>query len=375
MKVGVTGQSGFIGSHLINYLKFKQSIEIIPFEKKYFESDKTFERFLLKCDVVVHLAGMNRGPDAEIYDINVRLAERLVTSLERISHKPHVIFSSSTHENKDAPYGRSKHDSRLILFNWARRNGAKFTGMIIPNVYGPFCKPFYNSVVASFCYQLTHGLEPEIHVDQSIGLLYIDELVQTIYEVIKNGHDAEKIHVPSTREIMVSELLSKLRYFKEKYFEEKIVPDLTDSFDLSLFNVFRSYIEHNYFPVPYNLKKDDRGHLFEVIRSLNQGQAFFSSTKSHIERGNHYHRRKLERFSIIKGKALIQMRRLGTDEIIEYTLNGDIPTYVDIPILYTHNLVNIGEEELLMLFWTSELFNPDDSDTYYEKVIAVRGSQ
>jgi UDP-2-acetamido-2,6-beta-L-arabino-hexul-4-ose reductase len=167
---------------------------------------------------------------------------------------------------------------------------------------------------------------------------------------------------------MVSELLSKLRRFKEQYLNEKVIPDLSDPFNLSLFNTFRSYIEPDYYPVQYDLKTDDRGTLFEAVRSLNQGQVFFSYTKPGIERGNHYHRRKLERFSIIKGKALVRLRRIGTEKIVEYTLNGDTPSYVDIPIHHTHNLINVGEEDLLILFWASELFNPDYADTYYEKV-------
>jgi len=314
---------------------------------------------------------MNRGPDKDIYNTNIMLAEKLVESLEQSNLNPHVIFSSSIHESKDTPYGKSKYESRLILCKWAKRNKAKFTGLIIPNVYGPFCKPFYNSVVATFCYQLTHDLEPEIHVDQSLELVYIDELLLSIYNVKKNGQEADEFPVKATKQIMVSELLSKLIHFKDHYINKKVIPRLEDPFDISLFNTFRSYIEPDYFPIPYDLKTDDRGNLFEVAKFLNQGQVFFSTTKPGIERGNHYHRRKFERFSIIKGKALIKLRRIGKDEIIEHVLDGDNPSYIDIPVLYTHNLVNIRDDELLMLFWTSELFNPEDPDTIYEKVEAT----
>lgn len=368
LNVGITGQSGFIGSHLQVYLRANENITLVPFQRRFFVLSQELDNFLQSCNVVVHLAGMNRGPDHEIYDTNVQLAEKLVSSLERTGHKPHVIYSSSTHEGRDSPYGESKRESRLIISKWAHKNNAKFTGLIIPNVYGPFCKPFYNSVVATFCHQLIYGLTPEIHEDQSIGLIYVNTLVQKIYEVMKNGLNADEMPIPATEEIMISELLPKLIHFKEKYLDEKIVPNLEDSFDLSLFNTLRSYIEPEYYPIHYNLKTDDRGQLFEIVKSLSQGQVFFSSTKPGIERGNHYHRRKMERFSIIKGKALVQMRRVGKDKVIEYILNGDNPSFVDIPILYTHNLVNTGEDELLMLFWTSELFKPDDPDTIYEKV-------
>jgi len=311
---------------------------------------------------------MNRGQDQEVLKINTGLAEKLVSSLEHTHHKPHVIISSTTHETRGTSYGESKKKARKIMSKWAQRSGAPFTGLIIPNVYGPFCKPFYNSVVATFCHQLTHGEEPKIIVDQPIGLLYVGELVQRIHEVIRSKQEADELPIPATREIKVSELLSKLTGFKETYLEEGVIPDLADPFDLSLFNTFRSYIDPSHYPVPYKLNTDERGALFEVVRSLNQGQAFYSSTKPSVERGNHYHRRKVERFSIIKGKALVQMRRIGSEEIVKYKLDGEDPSYVDIPILYTHNLINTGDDELHMLFWSSELYNPDDPDTFYEKV-------
>ncbi|MCW4049041.1 MAG: NAD-dependent epimerase/dehydratase family protein [Candidatus Bathyarchaeota archaeon] len=368
MKVGITGQTGFIGSHLASYLKLKENISVLPFHRDYLKSETMLDNFLQNCDAVVHLAGMNRGPDSEVYETNISLAETLVKSLERAGNKPHVIYSSSIHEAKDTSYGKSKKESRLILSRWANENNAKFTGLVTPNVYGPFCKPFYNSVVATFCYQLTHEQKPEIHVDQSVSLLYVNTLVHQIYEIIKTEETSHEMYLPPTREVTVSGLLAKLIHFKEKYMGEKTIPALSDPFDLSLFNTFRSYIETSYFPVPYEMKADDRGYLFEIVRSLNQGQVFFSTTKPGIERGNHYHRRKVERFTVIKGKAKVQLRRIGTKEIIEHHMDGEHPSYIDMPIHYTHNLVNTGQEELHMLFWASELYNPEDPDTFYEQV-------
>jgi UDP-2-acetamido-2,6-beta-L-arabino-hexul-4-ose reductase len=368
MKVGITGQSGFIGSHLHTYLKTDEDMNLIPYQRRFFENAHELDTFLRRCDVVVHLAGSNRGPDEEVYETNVQLAERLVSSLTRTGCTPHLIYSSSIHETRDTAYGRSKRQARQTLSEWAHENDAKFTGLIIPNVYGPFCRPFYNSVVATFCHQLTHGQEPEIKKDQPIGLLYIDDVLQKIQRVILYELEADEMLVPPNLEIKVSDLLDKLQGFKQEYIEEKVIPDLSDPFDLKLFNTFRSYIEPGHYPVSYDVKEDHRGYLFEAIRSLNQGQAFFSTTKPGVERGNHYHRRKVERFSIVKGKALVQLRRVGSDAINEYVLNGEKPSYIDIPVLHTHNLVNVGEEELLMLFWASELYNPESPDTYYETV-------
>jgi UDP-2-acetamido-2,6-beta-L-arabino-hexul-4-ose reductase len=368
MRVGITGQSGFIGSHLYSYLKTDEDVTLIPFQRRFFENLYELDKFLLSCDAVVHLAGANRGPDEEVYEANVGLAETLVSALERTGCTPHLIFSSSTHETRDTAYGRSKLQARQTLSAWAQENEARFTGLIIPNVYGPFCRPFYNSVVATFCHQLTHGQEPEIKTDQPIGLIYIDDLLQKIHRVILYELESDEMLVPPNLEIKVSELLEKLQGFKQSYIEEKVIPDLSDPFDLKLFNTFRSYLEPGHYPVQYDIKKDHRGILFEAVRALNGGQAFLSTTKPGVERGNHYHRRKLERFSIVKGRALVQLRRVGTEAIQDYILSGDKPSFIDIPVLHTHNLINIGEEELLMLFWASELYNPEDPDTYYEAV-------
>ena len=368
MKVGITGQTGFIGSHLSNYLKIFENITRVSFQRDYFESDTKLDSFIKDCDVIVHLAGMNRGSDQEIYKTNSMLTKALVKSLERTGTKPHVIFSSSTHETRDTQYGRSKLDSRKVLANWANQNDANFTGVILPNVFGPFCRPFYNSVVATFCYQLTHELLPEIHVDQTIDLIYINKVVKELEHILLNQISSDKLDIQPTDTIKVSKLLTKLTSFKECYLEKQTIPDITNLLDQYLFNTFRSYVDPTYYPVQYDLKTDERGYLFEIVKSLNQGQAFFSTTKPGVERGNHYHRRKVERFSIIKGKASVKLRRIGTNEVIEYILDGNNPSYVDMPIHVTHNLVNIGDEDLLMLFWTSELYNPEDPDTFYEKV-------
>ena len=368
MRVGITGQSGFIGSHLHSYLKTDEDVTLIPYQRRFFENVYELDNFLGRCDAVVHLAGVNRGPDEEVYETNVRLAEMLVSALKRTECTPHLIYSSSTHETRDTAYGRSKLHVRQMLSAWANEYGAKFTGFLIPNVYGPFCRPFYNSVVATFCHQLTHGQEPEIKTDQPIGLIYIDDLLDKIHRVILYELESDEMLVPPNLEMKVSDLLDKLQGFKQRYLEDKIIPDLSDPFDLKLFNTFRSYLEPGHYPVQYDVKKDHRGYLFEAIKSLNGGQAFLSTTKPGVERGNHYHRRKVERFSIVKGRALVQLRRVGTEKIQDYILSGEKPSYIDIPVLHTHNLINIGEEELFMLFWASELFNPEDPDTYYETV-------
>lgn len=369
IKVGITGQAGFIGTHLANYLRLKSDeIGLIPFEDDYFKNKEQLSHFVLQCDTIVHLAAMNRGDPKEIYECNVGLVKQLIEVLEEIKHKPQIIFSSSLQEERDNPYGRSKKEGRKLFEEWASESNAKFTGLIIPNVFGPFCLPFYNSVVSTFCYQLTHNLEPKIKIDTNLKLIYINDLVEIIYDTIKKKHDDSPLYIKPNAEQRVSEISEELIELKHIYLEQNIIPELKNHFDISLFNTFRSYIEYNYYPVYLDMHSDNRGYLCEIIKSNTGGQIFLSHTKSGITRGNHFHRRKIERFCVLQGNAIIRLRKIGTDNIIEYKVNGNQAAIVDIPIFHTHNITNVGGGNLLTLFWTNEFFNSEDSDTYYEEV-------
>jgi UDP-2-acetamido-2,6-beta-L-arabino-hexul-4-ose reductase len=369
LKVGITGQSGFIGYHLTQYLRLHgDEIEVVPFEASYFQSPDQLEGFVRQCDTIVHLAAMNRGPDDEVYATNVRLVEGLIEALERAGCTPHVIFSSSTQEEKDNAYGRSKREGARLLAAWAGRNNARCTSLIIPNVFGPFGRPFYNSVVATFCHQLTHGQEPEIKVDASLPLISVLDLAREIFRAIKGAYDAPVVCLDSMTEMKVSEILARLCEFKEWYLDRHIIPDLKGPFDTALFNTFRSFIDADHFPVYPEVHADDRGYLAEVLKELSGGQVFFSATKPGITRGNHFHMRKVERFCVIQGEAVIRLRRIGTDMIQEYHVQGSKPSFIDMPVCYTHNITNVGTTDLLTLFWTNELFDPADPDTFYEAV-------
>jgi UDP-2-acetamido-2,6-beta-L-arabino-hexul-4-ose reductase len=167
----------------------------------------------------------------------------------------------------------------------------------------------------------------------------------------------------------VSEILAQLKYYQQTYFLQGEIPKLDSNFDYQLFNTFRSYINHkDHFPVKFTQHTDPRGAFVEVIRLGIGGQCSFSTTVPGITRGNHYHTRKIERFAVIKGKALIQLRKIGSQEVLDFYLDGQTPAYVDMPIWYTHNIKNIGDEELYTIFWINEAFNPQDSDTYFEEV-------
>lgn len=371
IKIGITGQAGFVGSHLYNTLGLHpDEFERIEFKRGFFEDENKLNDFVSQCDVIVHLAAMNRHNDPQvIYDTNIGLVQKLIESLTQTNSKAHILFSSSTQEEKDNLYGKSKKEGRKLMMEWATNSGGKFTGMIIPNVFGPFGQPNYNSVVATFCHQLSHNGTPKIEVDGDMKLIYVGELVAEILNEIRSGQSREEVWVLPTSASKVSGILALLEKYKSEYQDKGEIPSIKNNFELNLFNTFRCYMNiANYFPVKFIQHTDSRGTFVEVIRLGVGGQVSFSTTVPGITRGNHYHTRKIERFAVIKGKALIQLRRIGTEEVLDFYLDGDEPAYVDMPIWYTHNIKNIGEEVLYTNFWINEFYDPSDPDTYFENV-------
>ena len=369
-RVGITGIDGFVGSHLRDRLSREDDIEVPAFEDSYFDEFDKLTSFTKKCDVLVHLAAMNRGDQEQLYAVNVGLVEKLVNALRQTNSCPHVVFSSSIQCTLGNPYGRSKKEGARLLSEWARANNAPLSILIIPNIFGDQGRPFYNSVVATFCHQLTHCLQPELHADKEIGLIYINELVEKICEVIKRPPRAiDSVKISPTKRVMVSEILAKLNRFKDMYYDKSIVPDLEAGFEQHLYNTFLTYMENSDYQRFPMVHSDDRGSLFEVVKQEDGAQVFFSTTKPGITRGNHYHTRKMEKFCVVNGQAIIRLRRIGTDQVIEYNVSGSKPASIEMPIFYTHSIENVGTEELLTLFWTNELFDNDDPDTFYESVL------
>ena len=378
LRIGITGQAGFIGTHLFNTLSLAgEKYTTIPFRDEFYDTPPELEEFVSKCDVIIHLAAMNRHKDPNvIYETNIKLVQDLITALEATNSSPHILFSSSIQEDRDNLYGVSKKEGRRLFAEWAKRNNAKFTGLLIPNVFGPFGAPYYNSVIATFCHQLTHGETPTIDTDGILSLIYVDQLIEEVQRIIdlKDGGSpyveaVSKHEVVASATKKVSDILEILSGFKENYLLHGRIPSLSTPFEISLFNTFVCFIDHSeYFPFMLNEHSDNRGSFVEISRLLSGGQVSFSTTKPGITRGNHFHIRKAERFAVIKGKAKIELRRIGTDKKKTFLLDGQSPSFVDMPIWHTHNITNIGDEDLYTIFWINEHFNPDDPDTYFEEL-------
>jgi UDP-2-acetamido-2,6-beta-L-arabino-hexul-4-ose reductase len=370
-KIGITGSNGFIGYHLYQTLTLhKEEFALINFERHFFDNNDYLDKFVNTCDVIVHLAALNRYHDPEtIYNTNTSLAKKLVASLERTKSKTHLIISSSTQELKNNHYGISKKDSRILLSDWAIRNGGMLSGLIIPNVFGPFGHPNYNSVIATFCHQISRGEITKIDNDSDLNLIYVGDLVEKIIDLIRINDNTHELLIPHTIESRVSEIKSLLEYYKRIYQDQGEMPIIQNDFEHKLFNTYRCYMDLNtYFPKKLIQHSDNRGNFVEIVRNRIPGQTSFSTTKPGITRGNHFHTRKIERFAVIKGQALIQLRRKGTSKIYNFYLDGDEPSYVDMPIWHSHNIKNIGEDTLYTIFWIDEVYDSNNPDTYFEIV-------
>jgi len=370
LKVGITGQNGFIGYHLYNNLLLNtEKYKIIDFNRDYFLSQELMDSFISNCDIIVHLAAINRDNDPNIiYKTNIELTKSIVDSLYRTKFNGLLVFASSTQEELENSFGKSKKEARLLFENWSENSCGNFKALIIPNIFGPFCKPNYNSVISTFSHNLINNVESVINIDNTLKLLYIDDLIDVIIKTFSEQSGCV-INIKNKYEYKVSELLDILTFFKNTYIIKGEIPSLSSDFNITLFNTFRSYINHQlFFPHKYNNNIDHRGNFVEIVRFNSSGQVSYSITKPGITRGNHFHTRKIERFSVIKGNAILQLRKIGSSIIQKYFINGENPSFIDIPIWYIHNIVNIGIDDLYTIFWINEAYNPEDADTYYENI-------
>jgi UDP-2-acetamido-2,6-beta-L-arabino-hexul-4-ose reductase len=353
-----------LGWHVRCRLASLRESTTVALGREAFADEGCLANALRDADVVVHLAGMNRGDDAEIEATNVGLAEALVRALEPRRAPPAVLFSSSIHVDGDTAYGRSKRQAAGLLAAWARRSGGRFVNLVLPHVFGERGKPFYNSVVATFCHQLARGEAPQLLRDSELRLLHAQDVADRIIELI--GSESAGELRPDGCPLAVSELLTRLTGLADQY-REGIVPT-SGGLDLSLFNTYRSYLYPDRFPVDVAVRTDARGRLFETVKSAGGGQVFVSDTRPGVTRGNHYHRRKIERFFVLEGQAEIRIRRLFDERVTSFAVDGRRPQYVDMPTLHTHNITNTGAGTLVTLFWANEIFDPSQPDTEAEQV-------
>jgi UDP-2-acetamido-2,6-beta-L-arabino-hexul-4-ose reductase len=368
MKVAITGPNGFLGQHVrFALFPFEKEFSIVLLDRSFFIENEVskLEEELSECDRIIHLAGMSRGTDDEVYRVNVSLARTIVNVCEKLGAKPSIVFASSTQIRSNTAYGKSKKEAMEIFRAWSKHSGAMVSNLVIPGAFGEFGKPFYNSVVSTFCYQLLRDEKPHVNQSGIVTLVHAQEVAKHILILLREPRN-EDILV-SGREISVPEVYNTLLRFKRDYLDN-IIPKMKDSFECALFNTFRSYLPDNFYPRYLDLKIDARGTLFEAVKERSGGQTFLSSSKPGVTRGGHYHTRKIERLCVIGGMGRVRLRKLFSNEIKAFVLDANRPSFIEIPTFYTHDITNIGRGDLLTLFWANEIFNPEDSDSYSELV-------
>jgi UDP-2-acetamido-2,6-beta-L-arabino-hexul-4-ose reductase len=367
----VTGSDGFMGRNLCVALCRLGSFEVLGFDAA--NAPEELPGLAARADLVFHLAGVNRPKDeTEFLAGNADLTRRLCDALIAAGRVTPLVLSSSTQAELENPYGRSKKAAEDVVLEYQQRTGAPVAIYRFPNVFGKWSRPNYNTVVATFCHNFTHGLPVQVNQRANvIRFVYVDYIVREFVSFANAAsHDAAtpRREVQPVFTITLGELHDLLLSFREAR-AKSLVPDLADPLTKYLYTTYVSFLDPRALAQPVDLKTDERGWLFELVKSPHAGQIFVSRTKPGITRGNHYHDTKIEKFCVIAGEGVIRFRSVLGDEVIEYPVNDRAIQIVDIPPGYTHSIENTGTGEMITLFWSNEIFNPQRMDTYFEKVL------
>jgi UDP-2-acetamido-2,6-beta-L-arabino-hexul-4-ose reductase len=368
-RVVVTGAAGFIGSNLCVALSRRDDVALFAFDVE--AGERELAAALAGCDLVYHLAGVNRPPDPAAFEaVNADFTRHVCSLLEANPRRPHVLLSSSTQAALDNGYGRSKLAAEVALADWAQAGHGSVAIYRLPGVFGKWCKPEYNSVVATFCHNTARDLP--IRIDDaasSVALVYVGDVVGHFVSLLdRPPSGCERRQVDPEFQTTVGELADLIAGFRAAQ-QAADLPDLGSPFVRRLHATYLSYLDPAELGFNLNLKRDGRGELAELLRQPHAGQVFFSRTRPGITRGNHYHDSKTERFIVLDGEGIVRLRRLGSHDVLEYAVSGESPRPVIIPPGYAHSIENVGAGDMLTLFWASEVFDPGQADTYHLPVV------
>ena len=369
MNILITGSKGFIGKNLVVELKNHGYMDLMLFDIDSTKED--LDEYCRKADFVFHLAGVNRPKEeSEFMKGNFGFTSDLLNSLKKHNNMCPVMISSSIKAKLDNPYGRSKKAGEELLFSYANETGAKVFVYRFPNVFGKWCRPNYNSAVATFCYNIAHDLPIKMNdANVIMNLVYIDDVVNELINVLEGNENrvGSFCEVPVVYTIKLGEIVDLVYSFKSSR-EDKLIPTMSDGFTRKLYSTYLSYLPENQFNYELKMNVDQRGSFTEFIRLPDMGQISVNISKPGIVKGNHWHHTKNEKFLVVSGKGVIRFRKIYSLEVIEYFVSGDKLEVVDIPPGYTHNIENLGETELVTVMWANEVFDPEHPDTYYEEV-------
>ncbi len=371
-RIVVTGARGLIGWHAHVRLyaancaaRFRGEplpYDIVALDHAKFGNEAALKLAVKKADAILHYAGVNRGSEKSVASANTAIARQLVGACRAVGVDPHIVYANSIHSSKDTIYGQSKRKAGEVL----KDSASRYTDLILPHIFGECARPFYNNVTATLIHQLVAGEDVSVNPNGHTQLLYAGEAARVAIDAVLSESIGQV--QPTPHPISVPDLFAKLKGFHESY-KANIYPDVSDAIDLALFNSYRAATYPDHWPRHLQLNTDQRGTLFEAVKGGGGGQTFLSTTKPGVTRGDHFHLSKVERFLVIRGEAMIRIRKVLSGEVWEYRVSGEKPASVDMPTLHTHSIENVGDGELLTLFWANELFDPTDPDTYADEVL------
>lgn len=369
MKILVTGAKGFIGKNLIAELRNKGYNEIFEITR---ESDPSLLQIYTKeCDFVFHLAGVNRPQNEnEFMEGNFGFTSQLLELLKKNGNKAPVLITSSIQAEKDNPYGRSKKAGEDLLFNYSEETNTKIYVYRLPNVFGKWSKPNYNTVIATFCHNIARDLDIQINNPEAeLNLCYIDDVLEEFLLALEGNptFQDEYCIVPIAHNIKLGDLADQIKSFKESR-KNLTIPNMENDLTKKLYSTYLSFLPEDKFSYDLKMNYDHRGSFTEFMRTPERGQVSVNVSKPGITKGNHWHHTKNEKFLVVSGEGLIRFRKIDSDEIIAYRVSGEKLQVVDIPTGYTHSIVNVGEKDLVTVMWANECFDPERPDTYFLEV-------
>ncbi|MCX0407781.1 NAD-dependent epimerase/dehydratase family protein [Clostridium perfringens D] len=369
MKVLITGAKGFIGKNLVSTLDREDKYEIICIDRE--NSKEELEKGVLNSDFIVHLAGINRPKnEEEFFEGNTGLTEEIIEILKENNKNTSILITSSIQADLDNAYGRSKKGAEEALIKYMADTKGNVFIFRLPNVFGKWCRPNYNSAIATFCHNIARGEEVWISdPTKEMTLVYIDDVVRNIKNVIDN----EENYIPGYQNVDIEhkatlgEIVELINSFKESR-KSLMIPNMENELTKKLYSTYLSYLPENDFSYPLKMNVDNRGSFTEFIKSKDRGQVSVNISKPGITKGNHWHDTKNEKFLVVSGEGVIRFRKVDSEEIIEYKVSGEKLEVVDIPVGYTHSIINTGERDMVTIMWVNEIFNPEKPDTIYLEV-------
>lgn len=369
MKILVTGAKGFIGKNLITTLKTRGYNNIYEYDKD--SSLEDLDNYCKNAEFVFHLAGVNRPKDEkEFKEGNFGFTSDLLDMLKKHYNKARIMISSSIQAELENPYGISKKMGEDLIFDYAKEVNTKVYVYRFPNVFGKWSRPNYNSVVATFANNIANNLPITINNPESpLELVYIDDLVNELINALEDKANiiGDYAYVNPAHKTTVGKIADTFNSFKESR-NDLSIPNMSDDLTKKLYSMYLTYLPEDDFSYFLKMNVDDRGSFTEFIRTIDRGQVSVNISKPGITKGNHWHHSKNEKFLVVSGEGVIRLRKLDEDKVIEYNVSGDKLEVVDIPPGYTHNIENLGDNDMITIMWVNEPFDPNNPDTYYEEV-------